>query len=240
MTEREIEILENFKAVRENIDRAAENRKENFSDGLGVSLLAATKTVPAEDVVFAAEHCGLTLAGENRVQEFTAKYDTVKPHLDGYHFIGHLQTNKVKSIVGKTELIHSVGSLHLAEALDRAAAAQGIVQPVLAEINIAAEESKSGFLPDDALHVLDEFDAFSSLKLCGIMTMGPADAEKSALRKYFRETYQIFIDFFAKKRHNIIEAVLSMGMSDSYVDAIEEGATVVRVGSALFGKRNYL
>lgn len=234
MTERENQISENYKRVVENI-REAELRR---GEGEHVTLLAATKTVPAEEIVFASEKLGLAVAGENRVQEFNEKYDAVSPKLD-YQFIGHLQTNKAKHVVGRASLIHSVSSLKLARELDRLAGARDVVQDVLIEINCAAEESKSGFLIADTPFVIDEFEAFSSLRLLGIMTMGPAGAEKSLLRKYFREIYAIFIDNFPKKSHNIRETILSMGMSGSYELAIEEGATMVRVGSAIFGQRNY-
>ena len=235
MTERQILISDNLKRVRERIENAVARRGE----GRDVTLLGATKTVSAEDIVFAADELSLKVAGENKAQEFTEKYDTVRPHLQEYHFIGHLQTNKAKYVVGKCELIHSVSSLKLAAEIDRLAAKKGIIQPVLMELNCAAEEAKSGFLPQDALAISDEISAFSHLDLKGIMTMGPAGAEKSVLRKYFQETYAIFIDIFEKKPHNIREAVLSMGMSDSFDIAIEEGATLVRVGSAVFGSRNY-
>lgn len=234
MTEREYQISENYKRVTENI-REAELRR---GDGGHVTLLAATKTVPADEIAFAAKQLGLTVAGENRVQEFQAKYDEISPLLD-YQFIGHLQTNKAKHVVGKASLIHSVSSLKLARELDRLAAARGAIQDVLIEINCAAEESKSGFLTADTPSVIDEFEAFSSLRLRGIMTMGPAGAEKSLLKKYFQEIYAIFIDNFPKKSHNISETILSMGMSSSYELAIEEGATMVRVGSAIFGQRIY-
>ncbi len=235
MTQRETAISENYKRVAENIASAI----LKSPTGEKVTLLGATKTVSAEDIVFAAG-LGLNVAGENRVQEFTEKFDAVRPALNEYHFIGHLQTNKVKFVVGKADLIHSVSSLKLAAELDRRAAALGVTQDVLMEINCAAEESKSGFLPADAHGIIEEFEAFSSLNLRGIMTMGPAGAEKDVLRKYFRETYAIFIDNFTKKSHNIRETVLSMGMSDSYQLAIEEGATLVRVGSAIFGSRSYV
>ncbi len=236
MTDRQILISDNLKRVRERIDEAVLRRGE----GKDVALLAATKTVCAEDIIFAADELSLKLAGENKAQEFTEKYDALRGHLDGYHFIGHLQTNKAKYVVGRADLIHSVSSLKLAAELDRLAAKQGITQDVLMEINCAREEAKSGFFPEDAAAVSDEFSRFSHLNLRGIMTMGPAGAEKSVLRKYFRETYAIFIDIFEKKPHNIGEAVLSMGMSDSFDIAIEEGATLVRVGSAIFGSRKYV
>ena len=236
MTERQIEIADNVKRVRERINEAVLRRGE----GRDVKLLAATKTVSAEDIIFAADALSLRLAGENRAQEFTDKYDAVRPRLDEYHFIGHLQTNKAKYVVGKADLIHSVSSLKLAGEINRLAALRGIRQDVLMEINCAREEAKSGFFPEDAPSVAAEFEAFEALNLRGIMTMGPANAEKDVLRKYFQETYAIFIDIFEKKPHNIRETVLSMGMSDSFELAIEEGATLVRVGSAVFGKRQYV
>ena len=235
MTERQTIISDNLKRVRERIDAAVMKRGEHRD----VTLLAATKTVPACDIIYAADELSLRIAGENRAQEFTEKYDSLRAHLDEYHFIGHLQTNKAKYVVGRADLIHSVSSLKLAAELDRLAAARGVTQSVLMEINCAAEEAKSGFLPADARSIADEFSAFSNLNLRGIMTMGPAGAEKEVLRKYFQETYAIFIDIFEKKPHNIREAVLSMGMSDSFDIAIEEGATLVRVGSAIFGSRIY-
>lgn len=236
MTEREKQISDNLRRVRERIDEAVQKR----GDGREVSLLAATKTVCTEDIIFAADKLELKLAGENRAQEFRDKFDLLSPHLDEYHFIGHLQSNKLKYVVGKADLIHSVSSLRLAEEINAMAEQRGIRQPVLIEINCAAEEAKSGFLPKDAPFVIDEFERFAHLDLRGIMTMGPSGVEKCVLRKYFRETYQIFIDNFAKKTHNIRETVLSMGMSDSFDLAIEEGATMVRVGSAIFGVRTYL
>ena len=233
MTERQLEITENFKKVRENIAAAVSKR-----GGGDVTLLAATKTVPAEDILFAAENLGLNAAGENRQQEFTEKYGVLSGALD-YQFIGHLQTNKAKFIVGKASLIQSVDSLHLAERIGSIASAAGLVQDVLIEINIGREEAKSGFLPEEAAEAEARISELPGVRTRGIMVMAPVCSEKDEYRKYFRETYSIFIDIFQKKSHNIRECILSMGMSDSYVEAIEEGATLVRVGSALFGRRNY-
>jgi pyridoxal phosphate enzyme (YggS family) len=233
MTERQVEITENFKRVRENIAAAVQRR-----GGGDVTLLAATKTVPAEDILFAAENLGLTAAGENRQQEFTEKYPALSGALD-CQFIGHLQTNKAKFIVGKASLIHSVDSLHLAERIGLLASAAGIVQDVLIEINIGREEAKSGFMPEEAAEAEARISELPGVRTRGIMVMAPVCSEKDEYRKYFEETYSIFIDIFQKKSHNIRECILSMGMSDSYVEAIEEGATLVRVGSALFGRRNY-
>ena len=231
MTERQAQITENFKRVRENIAGAEARR-----GGGGTALLAATKTVPAEDILFAARELGLGIAGENRQQEFTAKYDALSAVLD-YHFIGHLQSNKAHFIVGKASLIHSVDSVKLAERINRLASEAGIVQDVLLELNAGSEESKTGFFPDRIAEAADIVSEMRSLNLRGIMAMTPVCDRKDELRKYFKESYSIFIDIFQKKSHNIEEYILSMGMSDSYVEAIEEGATLVRIGSALFGQR---
>ncbi|MBQ1502479.1 MAG: YggS family pyridoxal phosphate-dependent enzyme, partial [Clostridia bacterium] len=213
MTERQLEITENFKKVRENIAAAVSKR-----GGGDVTLLAATKTVPAEDILFAAENLGLTAAGENRQQEFTEKYGVLSGALD-YQFIGHLQTNKAKFIVGKASLIQSVDSLHLAERIGSIASAAGLVQDVLIEINIGREEAKSGFLPEEAAEAEARISELPGVRTRGIMVMAPVCSEKDEYRKYFRETYSIFIDIFQKKSHNIRECILSMGMSDSYVEA---------------------
>ncbi len=235
MTDRQKIIAENYKAVENRISDAVNKR----GGATKVTLLAATKTIDAEDIIFAADKLNITLAGENRVQEFTDKYDLVREHLDEYHFIGHLQTNKVKYLVGKCELIHSVGSMKLASEISRVAKVRGVTQDILIEINCATEESKSGFLPQEVSEAIEKINSLEAVRLCGIMTMGPAGVEKAVLRKYFRETYKIFIDNFTKKSHNIREPILSMGMSDSFDIAIEEGANLVRVGSAIFGKRLY-
>ena len=235
MTERQAAIRENYLAVCVRIAVAVSRR----GVGVGVMLLAATKTVPADEIVFAADVLGLRLAGENRVQEYSEKYELVAPHLDGYHFIGHLQTNKVKSVVGRCPLIHSASSLRLLEEIDRAAAKAGVVQDVLIEVNCAREEAKSGFFPEEASQAIAFAEALGGVNVRGIMTMGPAGVENGVLRKYFRETYSIFLDNFGKKPHNISEYILSMGMSQSYELAIEEGANLVRVGSAIFGGRIY-
>ncbi|MBQ7475476.1 MAG: YggS family pyridoxal phosphate-dependent enzyme [Clostridia bacterium] len=233
MTERQIELTENFKRVRERIAEAALRR-----GGGEVTLLGATKTVPAEDIVFAAENLGLTAAGENKPQEFAEKYDAVSPLLD-FQFIGRLQRNKAHLVVGRASLIHSVDSVRLAKQIDLSASRLGIVQDVLLEVNIGREESKTGFLPEETAEAEAMIAALPSVRVRGIMTMAPACDKKDELRKYFEETYSIFIDIFQKKSHNIREYILSMGMSDSFVEAIEEGATLVRIGSALFGRRSY-
>jgi len=235
-TEKIARLEAGFAAVRQNIAAAMARRRPGI--GGEVTLLAASKTVPAEEILYAKEHLGLTLIGENRPQELAEKY----PQLGGQieqHFIGHLQTNKVKQVVGRVSLIESVDSLRLAAEIDRRSAALGIVSDILVEVNSGREENKGGIFPENVLAAAEEFAGFSHLRVRGLMTMAPVCTEKEDYRKYFRETYAIFIDFLSKNKHNIIEPVLSMGMSDSFEIAVEEGATQVRVGSALFGRRLY-
>ncbi len=239
--ERRREITENYHRVKESIENAKARRRMPGGD---VRLLAATKTVPPSEILFAVEELGLDLIGENRALELTDKYDRLAGRVE-QHFIGHLQTNKVSKVVGRVSVIESVDSIRLAKEIDRRSAALGIVTGILVEINSGREENKSGVLPEDAENFLCSLSEFPHLRVDGIMTMAPVSTEKEEIRKYFRETYSFFIDFFTKNKHNIREPVfssspiLSMGMSDSFAIAVEEGATEVRVGSAIFGRRTY-
>ena len=192
--------------------------------------------MPVEVINFAASELGLTDIGENRVQELTEKYDRLDKSLN-VHFIGTLQTNKVHSVVGKASVIHSVDSVKLAREIDRVSKKTGVVTDVLCEINIGREEAKGGVMPEDAVPFALEIEELESIFVRGVMTMAPKCVEKTDYLKYFEETYAIFVDFLRKTRHNIIEPVLSMGMSDSYEYAAASGATAVRVGRALFGER---
>jgi len=231
------EMEQAFSRVRENIAAAMSRRRPGVGTG-EVRLLAATKTVQPEEILYAVRNLGLTLIGENRTSELTEKY----PQMEGQceqHFIGHLQTNKVKQVVGRVSVIESVDSDRLAAEIDRHSARLGIVTDILVEVNSGREENKGGILPEDVLGAAERFAQYEHIRVRGMMTMAPVCAQKEEYRKYFRETYQIFIDFLEKNKHNIIEPVLSMGMSDSYEIAVEEGATEVRVGSALFGRRIY-
>ncbi len=232
--ERKITLSDNYRRVLEQIHEAEERRGK----GAPVTLLAASKTYPAEDIAWLMTDCGLRVAGENRQSEFTEKYDVVHP-CGEYHFIGHLQTNKVKYLIGKADLIHSVDSVRLAGEIARQSDARGIMTPILVQVNAGREEAKSGILPEEAPEFLAQIAEMPSLSLRGMMVVAPICEEKTAVRKYFAESYRIFIDFFGKNTHNIEDPILSMGMSDTFVEAIEEGATLVRVGSALFGARNY-
>ncbi len=235
MTERETELRDNYLSVLEKI----ENAKARRGGDKPVTLLAASKMNPAGDICFLAENCGLKLCGENTAKEFGEKYDSVTRSGAEMDFIGHLQTNKVRLIVGRARLIHSLDSMHLAEEINSRAEKLGVVQPVLVEVNIGEESSKTGVLPSMVEEFLDRIQPLSHLEVRGMMTMAPKCDEKEEFRKYFRESSRIFIDIFTKKSHNIREPLLSMGMSDSFETAIEEGADIVRVGSRIFGTRNY-
>lgn len=230
--QRKNEIRDNYNRVLENI----ENAKAKRGGSAPVRLLAATKTVPAEEILFAAEELGLRFAGENRTAELLEKYDAIKDSLT-LHLIGSLQTRKVRDIIGKVSLIESVDSLKLAGEIDKRSAAAGIVSDILCEVNIGKEESKGGVMPEEIPDFLEKMGELRNIRVCGIMTMAPICTSEAEYRKFFTETYRIFIDFYCKKSHNIIEPVLSMGMSDSYIPAILEGATQVRVGSSIFGRR---
>ena len=227
-------ITNNYRRV---LDEIAEARAARGADG-EVTLLGATKTVPAEDVLFACDTLGLTRVGENRAEEMVAKYDALSGHAE-LHIIGTLQRRKVRTIADKVTVIESLDSLELAAEIDKRCAALGKKMRVLVEVNSGREPNKGGVMPEDTASFCDELDAFSSLELAGLMTMAPICDKKDDYRKYFSQTYRIFLDIFEKKPHNIREYILSMGMSDSFVPAVLEGATEVRVGSAIFGARDY-
>jgi pyridoxal phosphate enzyme (YggS family) len=214
-----------------------ENVRRNMRDasvGKDVVLLAATKTVDAEIINYAIDELGLTDIGENKVQELLSKYDSL--HLDkvNLHFIGRLQTNKVKYIVDKVCLIHSVDSLKLACEIEKQAAKHGIVSNVLVEVNIAAEESKGGIMPSELGDFLKQIKQFSHVNCQGIMVIPPDCKSEEKYTEYFTKTKELadaeFTDF---------KPIISMGMTDSYVPAIKCGADIIRVGSGLFGKRDY-
>ena len=232
---RKAQIADNYRRV---LDQIAEAKAARGGEG-EVSLLAATKTVPADEILFACEELGLSLIGENRAEELVSKYDALAGCAD-MHLIGTLQRRKVRTIVDKVSVIESVDSLELAAEIDKRCAAIGKKMRVLVEINSGREANKGGVMPEDAASFCEELEAFSSLELAGLMTMAPICERIDDYRKYFSQTYRIFIDIFKKKSHNIGEYILSMGMSDSFVPAILEGATEVRVGSSIFGARTYL
>lgn len=227
-------IRENYLRVTEKIE-IAKAKSPYHQD---VTLLAATKTVPAEEIVYAIEELGLPMAGENKVQELLSKYDDLKGKCP-LHLIGHLQTNKVRSIIGKVDMIQSVDSERLAREIGKRSTQAGIVTDVLCEINIGLEENKGGIHPDAADEFVSLLEEIPGIRIRGLMTMAPVCENNVEYKKYFDKTYHIYLDILGKKSHNIIEPVLSMGMSDSFEAAIECGATLVRVGSSIFGSRYY-
>ncbi len=226
-------LRENFSRVRAELENAA----AASPGGRVPTLIAATKTVPVEVINYAARELGLTEIGENRVQELLSKYEALDKSLK-LHFIGTLQKNKVKYIVDKVAMIHSVDSVSLAEEIGKRSAAIGKTMDILLEVNIGREPAKGGFLPEEVADAAAEISRIPGISLRGIMTMAPKCEKKEDYLKYFEETYLIFVDFLSKNNHNIIEPVLSMGMSDSYREAASKGATAVRIGSALFGSRS--
>ena len=203
--------------------------------GRSVRLLAATKTVEPDRIRVAAA-AGVRLLGENRVQELLAKYGQYPEECE-LHFIGTLQTNKVKAIIDKVDMIESVDSLRLAREIDKCAARLGKPMDILVEINIAREPEKSGVFPENAEELLAQIAPLPFVRVRGLMTIGPAKAEAAEKSVYFHKMQEMRIDIQNKKIHNIDMSVLSMGMSADYPLAIEAGADIVRVGSGLFGAR---
>ncbi|MBR2936960.1 MAG: YggS family pyridoxal phosphate-dependent enzyme [Oscillospiraceae bacterium] len=228
-------IAENVTRIKAQMTKAAIAAGRDPKD---ILLCAATKMNDA-DAVREAIRAGVDCCGENRVQELTAKqaqnaYDGVP-----IHFIGHLQTNKVKQVVGKVALIHSVDSLRLLEAVNKEADRQGIVQDILLEINIANEESKSGFTLEEAENLLPEMGRFSAIRVRGFMAIPPICQISTDNHKFFQKMYNLSVDIMRKKYDNVCVNILSMGMSDDFADAIACGSTMIRVGTAIFGARNY-
>lgn len=234
MEKSSIEIFDaNFAEIKQKIAAAAKKSGRTEKD---ITLLAATKTVDIETINYAIKS-GIEFIGENRVQEFLSKYDGYSPVHK--HFIGHLQTNKVKDIINRVELIHSVDSYRLAEEISRQAVKNGKTMDILLEINIGNEESKSGFAPQDAVSAAEKISEFDGVRIRGLMAIPPICENAEQNRPYFAKMKKLFIDIGDKKIDNSNMDILSMGMSDDYEIAIEEGATTVRIGTALFGRRNY-
>ena len=228
-------IAENVAQIRAEMEAAALSCGRDPKE---IKLCAATKMNDA-DAVRQAIAAGVDCCGENRVQELTAKLAQNAYEGAPVHFIGHLQTNKVKQVVGKVDLIQSVDSEHLLRAIDKEAAKQGIIQDILLEVNIAQELSKSGFRADEILPLLDHFDDFPNIRVRGLMAIPPVSQNVGDNRKFFQEIYNLSVDITGKKYDNISACCLSMGMSDDYADAIACGSTMIRVGTAIFGARNY-
>lgn len=228
------EIKSRLDVIYKQIADAAEVCGKSAED---IILLAATKTVDA-DRINEAVSAGVKYVAENRVQELIAKHGLIDSTAH-QHFIGHLQTNKAKDVVGKVELIHSVHSVKLAQELSKQAIKANTTVNILIEINIGKEESKSGFYPEQALDAVEQIAALPAIKVKGLMAIPPVCENAEQNRPYFRQMYKLFVDIGAKNIDNSSMVYLSMGMSDDFAVAIEEGANIVRIGSAIFGKRQY-
>ena len=227
-------VAENIAAIREKMAAAA---KEAGRDPSDILLVGASKMNDA-DACRAAIAAGIDALGENRVQEMTAKLAEDAYTGAPLHFIGHLQRNKVKQVVGKVDLIQSVGSLELLAEIEKTAAKLEIVQDILLEVNIGREEAKSGFMPEAMEEAAKAALECPHVRVRGLMTIPPADASREENCEYFRQVHALYVDIDTKLFHNDFK-YLSMGMSGDYEDAIRFGATMVRVGSAIFGARHY-
>ena len=221
----------NIEPVREKIAAAAIKSGRDAKD---ITLVAVTKTVDASRIKQAVMQ-GVSEFGENRVQELLEKYDEI-PNVH-WHLIGHLQTNKVKYIIDKVDLIQSVDSLKLAEEINLRAKAIDKCQRVLIQVNIEGEESKFGIFIDDCEKLLLSIAELSNIKVCGLMTIPPLYPDLEQTRKVLQKCNNLFVDIREKRYHNITMEILSMGMSEDFELAIEEGATMVRLGRTIFGTR---
>ena len=228
-------IAENIAAIRAKMDAAA---LACGRDPKEIRLCAATKMNGA-DAVRQAIAAGVDCCGENRVQELVQKGSENAYEGAPVHFIGHLQTNKVKQVVGKVDLIQSVDRMNLLEAIQKEAARQGIVQNILLEVNIGNEESKSGFAVSDVLPLLEQISDFPNIFVRGLMAIPPSSQNPGDNCKFFKKMYDLSVDITGKKYDNVSVDCLSMGMSDDYEDAICCGSTMIRIGTAIFGARDY-
>ena len=228
-------IAENIARIRAQMEEAATKAGRDPKE---IKLCAATK-MNDSDAVRQAIAAGVDLCAENRVQELVQKGKENAYEGAPVHFIGHLQTNKVKQVVGHVDLIQSVDRMNLLEAIQKEAARQGICQDILLEVNIGNEESKSGFQAEDVLPLLEHIADFPNIRVKGLMAIPPISQNPGDNRKFFAKMYELSVDITAKKYDNVFMDTLSMGMSDDYEDAIACGSTMIRVGTAIFGARDY-
>lgn len=224
----------NLQKVESNIQEACKKANRNRDE---ITLIAVSKTKPVSMLKDAYE-LGVRSFGENKVQELCEKY-TQLPEDINWHLIGHLQTNKVKNIVGKATLIHSVDSLRLAEAIEKEAAKRDITVDILIEVNVAEEESKFGFKMEEVLPAIETISTFAHVKIKGLMTIAPFVENPEENRSVFASLQKLSVDIANKNIDNVNVGILSMGMTNDYQVAIEEGATMIRVGTGIFGERDY-
>ena len=227
-------VQEQLEEVRQNIRNACERSGRKVED---VTLIAVSKTKPVP-MLQEAYDAGARDFGENKVQEILEK-DPQLPSDIRWHMIGHLQTNKVKYIIDKVSMVHSVDSVRLAEAIEKEAAKKDICMPVLIEVNVAGEESKFGLSVEEVLPFLEEISSYEHLQVKGLMTIAPFVANPEENREVFQKLKKLSVDIAAKNINNVNMSVLSMGMTGDYQVAVQEGATMVRVGTGIFGERDY-
>ena len=227
-------LKENLSVVEENIKKACEKAGRDRNE---VTLIAVSKTKPVE-MLEEVYDTGIRNFGENKVQEMCEKMDVLPKDIK-WHMIGHLQRNKVKYIAGRTELIHSVDTYRLAEEINIQAKKKNIIIPILVEVNIAGEESKFGTSAEDAMLLVEDISKLENVRIKGLMTIAPYVEDAEENRPYFRKIKQLAVDIANKNIDNVSMEILSMGMTGDYEVAIEEGATMVRVGTGIFGARNY-
>jgi len=228
-------IAENIAAIRSEMNQAAIAAGR---DPESIILCAATKMTDPQQVRDAIA-AGVDCCGENRVQELTRKLSQDAYRGAPVHFIGHLQTNKVKQVVGNVDLIQSVDSLRLLQAIDAQAKSMGITQDILLQFNIGMEASKSGFAPEEITGILEKLKDFANIKMRGLMAIPPICQNSEESRKFFQKMYQLSVDITAKKYDNVCIDIISMGMSGDFREAIACGSTMIRVGTAIFGPRVY-
>lgn len=227
-------IRNNINQVRQNIRKACERAGRQESE---VTLINVSKTKPVS-MLQEAYDAGERNFGENKVQELCDKYDLLPSDIQ-WHMIGHLQRNKVKYIVDKVTLIHSVDSYRLAEQIDQEAKKKDVIVDILVEVNIGSEETKFGLNTDEVIDLIREISNLTSIRVKGLMTVAPYTENAEENRSYFKKMKQLCVDINAKNIDNVCMEHLSMGMTGDYEVAIEEGATLVRVGTGIFGERNY-
>ena len=228
-------ITENLEQVRKNIQNACRSVGRDPEE---VTLIAVSKTKPVE-LLQEAYQAGARDFGENKVQEIMDKYPQLPSDIR-WHMIGHLQRNKVKYIVDKAAMIHSVDSLRLAQTIEQEAAKHDVQVPILLEVNVAEEDSKFGLKMDEVLPLIEAIAEFPHIRVCGLMTIAPYVENAEENRMFFRQLKKLSVDIAAKNINNVSMSVLSMGMTGDYQVAVQEGATMVRVGTGIFGERNYV
>ena len=227
-------LKNNFEEVEARIQAACERAGRKRED---ITLIAVSKTKPVE-MLQEAYGLGNRIFGENKVQEIVDKYDALPSDIS-WHMIGHLQRNKVKYIIDKVTLIHSVDSVRLAEAIEKEAAKKEITADILIEVNVAKEDTKFGVMPEDAKELISQISKLPHIRIKGLMTIAPFVDNPEDNRIYFQRLRNLAVDIGENKSDNVTMGVLSMGMTNDYEIAIEEGATMIRVGTGLFGARNY-